>query len=122
MRHMRSFLPSVMAPALVAIGLLAGMPAPAEILSQDQIARQIIGKDLTTVRLGMTVHLRYNLDGSITMKAAFATGLGHWDYDGDGLCMTMTKGPKRGMTCTEFEALDDGSYRNSEGLILWVQK
>ena len=117
MRHLRSFLPTLMA-----IGALVGQPAAAAILSQDQIARQIIGKDLTAVRLGMTVHLRYNLDGSITLKAAFATGLGHWNYDGDGLCMTMTKGPKRGMTCTEFEALGDGSYRNSEGLILRVRQ
>ena len=72
-------------------------------------------------RNGMTVRLRYNENGSVAMKAAFVTGAGTWVYAGDGVCMMMTKGPKRGKTCTAFEDLGNGIYRNSEGFILRVQ-
>lgn len=109
-------------PALVMTGIPAGQASLAGTLSQEQIAHQIIGKDLTATHLGMTVHLRYNSDGSITMKTPFISGSGTWVYSEDGLCMTMTKGPKRGKTCTSFEALEDGSYRNSEGQLLQVQQ
>jgi len=107
---------------LCVAGVLVSQSVFAATLSREQIAQQVIGKDLTTVRLGMTVRLRYNPDGSITMKAGFISGSGTWAYAEEGLCMTMVDGPKRGRTCTSFEMLEDGSYRNSEGQILRVQQ
>ncbi|MBV2185820.1 MAG: hypothetical protein KUL88_14915 [Rhizobium sp.] len=118
MRHTPRFL----RPAVFAASVLISQSAFAATLSREQIAQQIIGKDLTTVRLGMTARLRYNVDGSVNMKAGFISGSGSWAYAEDGLCMTMVDGPKRGKTCTTFEALEDGSYRNSEGQILRVQQ
>lgn len=118
MRHTPGFL----RPALVVASVLVSQSVFAATLSREQIAQQVIGKDLTTVRLGMTVRLRYNVDGSVTMKAGFISGSGTWAYAEDGLCMTMVDGPKRGKTCTSFEALKDGSYRNSEGQILRVRQ
>lgn len=107
---------------LLTASMLATSPALADSLTRTQIADQIIGKDLVGRRNGMTARLRYNADGSVAMKAAFITGAGTWAFAGDGLCMTMTKGPKRGKTCTTFEDLGDGSFRNSEGVTLWVSK
>lgn len=118
MRHVLRFLSS----NLFLVGALATQPAFAATLTQEQIAQQLIGKDLTAVRLGMTVRLRYNVDGSVALKAGFISGSGTWVYAENGLCMTMVDGPKRGKTCTRFEALGDGSYRNSEGQILRVQQ
>ncbi|AKI03306.1 hypothetical protein IMCC20628_04640 (plasmid) [Hoeflea sp. IMCC20628] len=107
---------------LLTAGILAAGPVLADTLTQAQIADQIIGKDLAGQRNGMTVRLRYNADGSVAMKAAFITGAGTWTFAGDGLCMTMTKGPKRGKTCTAFENLGGGAFRNSEGVTLRVGK
>ena len=100
---------------LMAAGTLAAAPALADTMTQAQIATEIIGKDLVGQRTGMTVRLRYDPGGNVTMKAAFVTGAGT-------LCMTMTKGPKRGKTCLTFEKLGDGSFRNSEGMTLRVGK
>lgn len=118
MRHT----PRFFRPALFVASVLVSQPVFSATLSREQVAQQVIGKDLTTVRLGMTVRLRYNPDGSVTMRAGFISGSGTWAYAGDGLCMTMIDGPKPGKTCTSFEALEDGSYRNSEGQILRVQQ
>lgn len=107
---------------LLTASMLAASPALAATLTQAQIADQIIGKDLVGRRNGMTVRLRYNADGSVAVKAAFITGAGTWAFAGDGLCMTMTKGPRRGKTCTTFEDLGDGAFRNSEGMTLRVGK
>jgi len=107
---------------LLTTSMLAAGPALADSLSKAQIAGQIIGKDLVGRHNGMTVRLRYYADGRVAMKAAFITGAGTWAFAGDGLCMTLTKGPKRGKTCTTFEDLGDGSFRNSEGVILRVSK
>ncbi|MEP3439438.1 MAG: hypothetical protein ABJN75_22020 [Hoeflea sp.] len=107
---------------LMAAGTLAAAPALADTMTQAQIATEIIGKDLVGQRTGMTVRLRYDPGGNVTMKAAFVTGAGTWRFAGDSLCMTMTKGPKRGKTCLTFEKLGDGSFRNSEGMTLRVGK
>lgn len=105
---------------LLTTATLAAAPALADTLTQAQIATEIIGKDLVGRRTGMTVRLRYDPGGKVTMKAAFVTGAGTWKFAGDSLCMTMTKGPKRGETCLTFEKFGDGSFRNSEGMILRV--
>ena len=117
-----SYAPRLFLPVLLATVTLAAQPALAETLTQAQISSRIIGKDLRATRNGMTVRLRYNHDGSIAMKVALISGAGTWVYAGNGLCMMMTKGPKRGKTCTAFEDLGNGTYRNSEGLILRVQE
>lgn len=109
-------------PALATVGALSIQPVLAETLTREQVSRQIIDRDLTATHNGMTVRLRYNSDGSIVMKVAFMSGVGNWVYVGDELCMTLTKGPKRGKTCVTFEGLGNGTYRNSEGLILHRQK
>ena len=108
--------------SLLTAGILAAGPALAEPLTRTEIANQIIGKELVGRRNGMTVRLRYNPDGSVTMKAAFITGAGTWAFSGNGVCMTLTKGPKRGKTCTAFEDLGGGAFRNSEGVTLRVSK
>jgi len=117
-----SYVANITRISLLTAGMLAAGPALADTLTQAQIADQIIGKDLVGRRNGMTVRLSYNADGSVAMKAAFITGAGTWTFAGDGVCMTMTKGPKRGKTCTAFEDLGGGDFRNSEGVTLRVSK
>lgn len=108
--------------ALTATALtFSTLPATAEIMSKDQIANEIIGTPLTASLKGMTVHLQYNTDGTVRMKAFIISGGGTWAYSDDGLCMTMTSGPKKGKTCVTFERLGDHKYRNSEGMVLTAQ-
>lgn len=107
--------------AVLVAAVMTSSPAHAEMLTQERIAHEIVGKTLSASRNGLKVRLRYDPDGSLTMKVALITGAGTWIYSDGGLCMTLTKGPKRGKTCTGFEDLGNGRYRNSEGLILQVQ-
>ncbi len=104
-----------------AVLTITALPATAEIMSKDRIAKEIIGKTLTTSRKGMTVRLQYNTDGTVRMKAFIISGGGTWKYSDDGVCMNMTSGPKKGETCVTFEHLDGNRYRNSEGMVLTVQ-
>lgn len=97
------------------------LPAVAEIMSKDRIAKEIIGKTLTTSRKGMTVRLQYNTDGTVRMKAFIMSGGGTWKYSDNGVCMTMTSGPKKGETCVTFEHLGGNKYRNSQGMVLTAQ-
>ena len=108
------------APLLRVVLLTTASLAAAPALAQPDQPAQMAAKDLVGRRTGMTVRLRYDPGGKVTMKAAFVTGAGTWKFAGDSLCMTMTKGPKRGETCLTFEKFGDGSFRNSEGMILRV--
>jgi hypothetical protein len=106
--------------ALAALALFAfGIaPALAGTMTGEQIAQQIIGQELETSRNGMKVRLRYRTDGSVTMRAPIFSGEGTWALSGDELCMTLTRGPRQGITCHSFEDLGNGRYRNSEGLTI----
>lgn len=103
--------------ALIAATVVA-VPALAETMSGAQISAQIVGKDLATRRMGMTVHLRYDADGTVAVKTPLFSGSGHWKLVGASLCMTLTEGPRQGETCHTFEDMGGGAYRNSEGQIL----
>lgn len=96
--------------------------AHAEPMRNAQIVRQVIGKDLVTRRNGMAVHLRYDGDGSVTVQSLIVSASGTWTLTGDELCMTLTSGPRRGVTCHTFEDIGNGRYRNSEGLILQIRE
>ncbi len=95
---------------------LSAQAASSEALTREQIAQQIIGKTLNAKRLGMSVRIFYKSDGTVTMKFPLMSGAGTWVYHGDGVCMTLTSGPKRGKTCVTFEYLGGTRYRNSEGI------
>lgn len=103
--------------ALIALALFAcGVsPAVAGVMTGEQIAQQIIDKELETRQNGMKVRLRYRTDGSVTMRTAIFSGEGTWALSGNELCMTLTRGPRQGETCLSFEDLGNGRYRNSEG-------
>lgn len=107
--------------AVLGLGTIPIHSAVAAQMTNEQIAREIVGKELTARRNGISVRLRYGLDGTVTMKTMFMSGSGIWNFAADGLCMDMTSGPKRGRTCVSFERLSHETYRNSEGLVLTVQ-
>ena len=91
-------------------------------LSQEQIAKEIIGKTLDAKRMGMSVKILYKADGTVKMKFPIFSGAGTWKYEGDGLCMLITSGPKTGKTCVTFEYLGNNKYRNSEGIEFTIHK
>lgn len=109
------------AAIMFAAVMATSLSATAEIMSRDLITREIIGKTLTATRKGVKVRLLYDIDGTVQIKAFVISGSGTWKYNGDGLCMDMTSGPKKGETCVTFEHLGGNRYRNSEGLVFTVQ-
>lgn len=111
----------LVSPLVAMLCITAAPPASAEAMTGTEVTAKIVGKDLVTRRKGMTVHLRYETDGSVTLKAPLFSGRGHWKLAEDRLCMTLTEGPRRGETCHTFEDIGDGAYRNSEGQILRPQ-
>ncbi len=108
----------LISPLVAMLCVTAAPSASAETMTGAQVMAKIVGKDLVTRRKGMTVHLRYEADGTVALKAPLFLGRGHWKLAGDSLCMTLTEGPRRGETCHTFEDIGDGAYRNSEGQIL----
>jgi len=114
-------MPSILKIALIGAFIsspFAGAATAGETMTKDQISSQIIGTPLATSRKGMPVRLTYNQDGSVTMKALIMSATGTWRYAENGLCMTMTKGPRKGETCVTFVDLGNGEYLNSEGMTL----
>jgi hypothetical protein len=111
-------------PLVLALLACAAMPFPAAAeapLTNVEISRHIIGRDLTAQRAGMDLRIRYDPDGSVRMRILLVSGSGTWRFADDGLCVDMTSGPKRGRACTTFERVGDKTFRNSQGLILKVR-
>ena len=109
---------------ILAAILIATMPLAAsagEALTQGQMSRQIIGKELTATRKGVNIRLRYLPDGEVTLKMLVLSFSGTWDFEGDSICMTMVGGPRKGRTCVTFTALGGNEFLNSEGLVMSVQ-
>ncbi len=111
-------------PGVLAAVLIALVPLPAmsgDALTQEQMSREIIGKDIAANRMGVGVRLKYLPDGNVTMKALLMSYSGTWEFEGDGLCVTMTGGPRKGRNCMTFTHLGGNRFLSSEGLTLTVQ-
>ncbi len=112
---MYSFRNIVMVSALL-IAVIPTGTALAANMTKDQISTQIIGKTINAKRMGMAVTIHYRTDGSVSMKSLIFSGAGNWVYNGDGICMDLKSGPRRGNTCLTFEHLGGHKYKNSEGV------
>ncbi|SHM41807.1 hypothetical protein SAMN05444389_10912 [Paracoccus solventivorans] len=64
--------------ALILIAALSlsvvAQPAQVEVMSAAEIAEQIVDKDLVARRMGARVHLRYDVSGTVTIRAPFFSG------------------------------------------------
>lgn len=98
--HAAAAVATVIALSLPAAPVLAG------VLDADGISAQIIGKELVARRMGMKVHLRYDLDGTATTRSPFFSGTGSWRRDGNRLCVTVagTPGPEHRATASRIWA------------------
>ncbi len=108
--------------ALAYAVLPASISMATDNLSQKQISKEIIGKTLHATRMGMSVKIVYKEDGTVKMKFPIFSGAGTWKYNGNGVCMHITSGPKKGKTCVTFEHLGGNKYRNSEGIEFFIPK
>ena len=110
--HAAAAVATVIALSLPAAPVLAG------VLDADGISAQIIGKELVARRMGMKVHLRYDPDGSVTIRSLLFSGTGGWRRDGNRLCMTVAGAPGPETSCHGFEDLGGGKFRNTDGMVL----
>ncbi len=119
-RNRVAFISLVLYATLVAV--VSTMAGPTTTLTKEQISGEIIGKTLDAKRMGLSVTISYKNDGSLTMKFPIMSGSGTWSYNGNGICMLLTNGPRKGRTCVTFEHLGGNKYRNSEGIYFTVRK
>jgi hypothetical protein len=119
MQHIKKI---IILSTLVFAALPASFSWAGEILNKEQISKKIIGKTLDAKRMGISVKILYKTDGTVKMKFPIFSGAGTWKYNGDGICMLITSGPKKGKTCVTFEHLGGNKYRNSEGIEFTIPK
>ncbi len=111
---------SVIAAILFAMMSLSALAS--EIMTQEQMSQQIIGKQLTASRMGVNVRLRYLPAGNVTLKVLLASYSGTWNFEGSSICMNMNSGPRKGRNCVTFTALGGNKFLNSEGVTMTVSE
>lgn len=102
------------AAALIAGGT-AGNAVQADTLTPAQIETEIVGKTMETSRMGRTMTIRYDANGTLAMDTPRGPARGTWEYSETGICATITEGPRPGTNCTTFTALGGGAYETSRG-------
>ncbi|MEL6745566.1 MAG: hypothetical protein AAFO68_08905 [Pseudomonadota bacterium] len=107
--------------ALVAYASQIGVSAYAGPLTKEAFQQRIVGKTLVAKRMGMTMRMRFEADGTVSMKAPFGSGAGTWVFSGDQVCTTMTSGPRKGSRCGQLTDLGNGKFKNAQGVTLTLQ-
>ncbi|MEL6677763.1 MAG: hypothetical protein AAFQ51_03585, partial [Pseudomonadota bacterium] len=102
--------------------VLGALPAGAEQLSGPRIAGEIIGHALSA-RMGLLrADMRYETDGTLSMRAMMMRGGGTWELVNDTLCVEITSGPRSGSAeCLTFKDTGEGGYEASNGMVLTRQ-
>lgn len=107
--------------ALVAYATQFGVIASAEPLTNEAFQQRIVGKTLVAKRMGMTMRMRFEADGTVSMKAPIGSGAGTWVFSGEQVCTTMTSGPRKGSRCGQLIDLGNGKFKNAQGVTLTLQ-
>ncbi len=89
-----------------------------QFLSAKDIESQIVGHGFQGRKGILSVALRYDRDGTVTMRSPLGTGQGHWTMSGDQLCVKLETGPRKVDECLTFISQSEGVYRASNGLQL----
>ncbi|MEL6735957.1 MAG: hypothetical protein AAFO98_08770 [Pseudomonadota bacterium] len=98
-----------------------GTAAYAGPLTNEAFQQRIVGNTLVTKRMGMTIRMRFEADGTVSMKAPIGSGAGTWVFSGDQVCTTMTSGPRKGSRCGQLTDLGNGKFKNAQGVTLTLQ-
>lgn len=106
------------------VGLLVVAPIPSsasETLTGDQIEQLVTGKTLTARRMGMTMRMHLNADGTIDARMGPMSGEGHWSIEGDALCTDMPRRPANMPRCQVLEFVSPDRLQSSNGLALTIE-
>lgn len=109
--HFKSFFLAGLVSASFATASLA---AP---MTADEIKSDLIGQPLTGKRLGVTMNLFLNQDGSATLRSTLVDDTGTWRVNGDQLCLKWTEFRGGKEQCSTFTR-KNGGFRMKGGPLL----
>ncbi|MEL6920154.1 MAG: hypothetical protein AAFO77_03900 [Pseudomonadota bacterium] len=113
---MRTLMILAFGAALIHSPLVQAQP-----LTQSEIAEELVGRDLSTKRRGMTVTLTLSPDGTVQVRAPLGRVNGNWSFSGDQICMTIAMRGREQSNCTTYERVGQGIYRNAQGDMITVR-
>jgi len=119
MKNRRVGTAAILASSLFALSLTGS--AYAEVLSGDQLQTEVIGKTLVAKRMGMTMRMTFNEDGTITAKSAIRNGQGTWTISGNTLCIEMPMRRSNDDPCQTFSVAGDAQLTSSNGMNFKVE-
>jgi hypothetical protein len=103
----------------VAIAAAASSPAIAAPLTASEVEEALIGKTIQGKRMGMTIKIKLEGNGSAAMESTIMDDTGNWRMNGQELCMkwqSFNNGEER---CSLITREKDG-YRLEGGPLMKV--
>ena len=120
--------PSLKLTAALAVACFAVLPlipapslASAQELTADNIRSEIVGRTLVGRRMGMTMRMAVNADGTLQVRSPMMNGSGTWRLEGNQLCMDIPNRPGRADPCQSFTRAQDGRLHTSGGMKFRVE-
>lgn len=103
----------------VVFALIAATPGTASPLSEDEIQASLVGKTIQGKRMGMTMQIRLDADGSAAMRSTVMDDTGDWRINGQELCMKWQRFNNGQERCSLVSQEKDG-YRLQGGPLMKV--
>lgn len=88
-------------------------------MSANEIKSELVGKHLKGKRLGVTMNLQLQADGSATLESTLVDDKGKWRMDGDKLCMKWDEFRGGKEQCSNFTREKKG-FRMEGGPLLKI--
>ena len=120
-RHLLECLKATILAVAILIALCTDARAE-QLLSAEDIKREIVGHSFAGRKGIMSVTLHYGRDGTVRMKSPLGTGHGHWTLSDNRLCVTLVTGSRKADECLTLIGLSEGEYRASNGLRLTLRQ
>ena len=96
--------------------------AEAKALSRSEIAKEMLGKVITTRRFGLSIRMLYRPNGTVSARSIAGSLNGTWRYSGaNKVCTTFPSGPAKGTSCVSFTKIGNKQFRSSEGVSFRVR-
>ena len=111
--------------AILAVAILVALCTDAraeQLLSAEDIRREIVGHSFQGRKGIMSVTLHYGRDGTVRMKSPLGTGQGNWTLSDNRFCVKLVTGPRKADECLTLIRLSEGEYRASNGLRLTLKQ
>jgi len=117
----RSFFALSAFAATLSLATLTTSPAQAASMTAAEIQSEMVGKQLSGRRLGITMNILLNQDGTAVLESTIVDDEGVWRMNGDQLCMKWNEFRGGKEQCSDFSR-EKGGYRMEGGPLLKTAK